>query len=155
MKYMKVEDVLIRTISYLVSKDEALIDMFLDSTDREIPIYYEYSQKAQAKMEMNPNDIIGYATNFHIVDTDNSSDGNYMAADVYINPLHPATHNFTNTLDNYGVSFKDGAYYELIRFTIYNKAFKEKVDAANLEKAKKNIEISNLDRLEENNDLQS
>ena len=132
MNYNKVEDVFIRTVKYLTTKDESLVGMFLNASDKMVPVYYEYAQKAKATEAISDNDKIGHATNFHIVD---GEDGGYVACDVYINPLHPATHNFTNTLDNYGVSFKDGEY-NLIRFTIYNKAFKEKVDAELLEKAK-------------------
>ena len=140
MTHEKFSNVFIRTVKYLNDKDAALVGMFLGAANKEIPIYYEYCQKKNSTQTLPSNDIVGYATNFHI-------DGDAMVGDVYINPSHPASFNFTNTLDNYGVginNINNELVFELSRFSIYNKEFKEQRDKAVLEST-----------LEENNDLQS
>ena len=106
------------------------------SNNKKIPIVYEYAQKTSSmklasapvrtKDEIEPSSIIGQASNIH-------QDGDNIVCDVELLPLNTLSEHFTGVIDNYVIKVigrnKDGEpNYDIVRFIVYDKNFKRKVD---------------------------
>lgn len=117
-----INNVQIRSVEYLNSKDVALVGSFLASNKSKIPIYYQYCQSKKPNEKIDEECRIGYATNFKVFNDD-------VVCDVQLNPLHVMAHHFCGVIDNYTVNVRDvdGTLKLVItRFIIYNKDFKRR-----------------------------
>ena len=118
-------NVVIRSIDYLRERD--LESAFLDVTNRgkRYPLYYQYCQKSRV-VEPDALDLIGYVYNIHLDKSNN------VVCNVMYNPLLTISANIGDVIDNYVVkinqSNKRRIKYELVRFVVYNKEFKKKVE---------------------------
>lgn len=117
----KKDQVLIRSTEYL--KDRNLLDIFLETT-RPIPIYYQYGQKSSA-VQLPDTNIIGYASNIR-------ESMNTVVCSVEIMDYKSLSSNFMGLIDNYTLKTlrgKDDKHdYEIVRFIVYDKELKRKVD---------------------------
>ena len=127
------ETAFIKQVEYLKKRD--WLRAFLFNKNR-IPIVYEYAQKTSEKKtsslsvrtkdEIESNSIIGYATNIR-------KDGTDVICDVELISANSLSNNFTGIIDNYVLKVngrcKGGEpKYDIVRFIVYDKEFKRKVD---------------------------
>ena len=123
----------IKQVEYL--KKRNWLQTFLTNNKR-IPIVYEYAQQASSmkttappvrtKDVIEPSSIIGYASNIH-------RDGDNVVCDVELVSLNKLSDHFMGVIDNYVIKItgrnKDGEpNYDIVRFIVYDKNFKRKVD---------------------------
>ena len=123
----------IKQVEYL--KQRNWLNAFL-SNDKKIPVVYEYAQKTSSsqlssrpvrvKDEIKSGTVIGYASNIH-------RDGDGVICDVDLIELNKLSDNFMGVIDNYVIKVtgrnKDGEpKYDIVRFIVYDKEFKRKVD---------------------------
>lgn len=123
----------IKQVEYL--KKRNWLHAFLSNKEK-IPIVYEYAQKASSaklasasirtKDEIESSSIIGYASNIH-------RDGDNVICNVDLLPLNTLSEHFMGVIDNYVIKItgrnKDGEpNYDIVRFIVYDKNFKRKVD---------------------------
>lgn len=116
-------DVLIRSVAYLDKRDKSLVNSFLARKEK-IPIYYHYCQTDTPPVNLNENNLIGYATNLHV-------DNGLLLCDVEIIHLLKLANNFDGTIDNFVLSInrQSDNFYTIDKFIVYDKEFKRKVDA--------------------------
>lgn len=126
----KFKKVFIRTIKSIEDKNDPLLyELFTQqqhNINKPIPIVYQYSQTYPIvkKPSESPEDIIGEVTSIY-----NDGTRIYCDATIY-DQLSKAIH-FNNVIDNYTIMVKnnkDDKMYKLVRFVIYDKEFKRKVD---------------------------
>lgn len=116
--------VTIRTLKYL--RLNKIYDVFIQSSDKQIPLYYQYNQTRLAKSSLPAEDIIGYVTNIRVKGPD-------MVCDVYLDDMKSKASNFIGIIDNYTMKIikdkdtKKDLNYEIVRFVVYDKDFKRKV----------------------------
>lgn len=112
---------LIRSTQYL--SDRGLLDVMLH-TENQIPIYYQYNQPSSFQVIPEKN-LIGYASNIR-------EEKGMVICTVTLDDMKSASSNFMGLIDNYTVKTKkttsSDVSYELIRFVVYDKEFKRKVD---------------------------
>ena len=117
--------VLIRSLDYL--RDRDIDSVFIDKKyeNKKYPLYYQYCQKNRV-VEPDVSDLIGYVTNIRVDENDN------VVCDVEWNPLLSNSIHIMGVIDNYVIKHnkdkRGNINYELIRFVVYNKDFKQKVE---------------------------
>lgn len=120
-----INNVLIRTSEYL--NERGLLELFL-STDKEIPLYYQYNQTSKTVRSLPEKDKIGVVTNIREIE-------DMVICTVQLDDMKIKSQNFMGLIDNYTLkTIKDNLdqqNYEIVRFVIYDKDFKRKVDEMN------------------------
>lgn len=120
----KITHVVIRTSEYL--KKREVYDVILSAKDREIPLYYQYAQTTITQSRLPEQYKIGTATNIR-------DENGVVYCDVTLNDLLSLSTHFDNVIDNYTLKTNKSKRnsdmdYELVRFVVYDKEFKRKVD---------------------------
>lgn len=133
---MSLTKALIREAEYL--KTRGLYDLFVNTKKQnEIPIYYQYNQTTITKPSLPEKDLIGFASNIR------EEDG-MVICDVILSPVKNKSKNFMGIIDNYTLKTiknnqrLDADNYEIVRFLVYDKDFKRKVDEKLHEQSKRN-----------------
>ncbi len=123
---MSLTKAMIREADYL--KTRGLYDLFVNTKkENEIPIYYQYGQTTITKPILPEKDRIGFASNIR------EEDG-MIICDVKLNPVKNKTKHFMGIIDNYTLKTTKGnkrldvSDYEIVRFVIYDRDLKRKVD---------------------------
>lgn len=138
--YVK-RSVLIRSLDYL--RDREIDSVFINDEykDKKYPLYYQYCQKNRV-VEPDVSDLIGYVKNIHV------DENNNVVCDVEWNPILANSVHLMGVIDNYVIKHnkdkKGNVNYELVRFVVYNKDFKKKVE----EKLMKEQETQNTNQEE-------
>lgn len=114
---------IVRSAEHL--KDRGILDVFLNHKTK-VPIYYQYCQTANPKKTVDEDNIIGYARNIR-------KEGHNIVCDVDLFVVNPLSANFESVIDNYTLTAirSNGSNltnYSIVRFNVYNKEFKRKVD---------------------------
>lgn len=131
---MSVSKALIREAEYL--KTRGIYDLFIN-TNREIPVYYQYNQTMLTRTSLPDKDLIGKAYNIR------EEDG-MIVCDIILDIMKNKSKNFMGLIDNYTLkTIKDNQRldvdnYEIVRFLVYDKDFKRKVDERLHEQSKRN-----------------
>lgn len=116
-----INSVPIRSSEYL--KNRGLYDVMVNTT-REIPLFYQYCKTTVTSGKLPEKNIIGYIRNIR------EEEGNVVCT-VILDDYKTLSKNFIGVIDNYTLkTFKGNSDqdYELIRFVVYDKEFKERVD---------------------------
>ena len=115
----------IRTVDYL--EHQNMIDAFRGIEDKTFNLYYQYNQLHNVNSRLPEEDMIGIVKNVR------ESDGS-IVCDVVLDDMRNKSSNFMGIIDNYTLKcIKDNdddsnVNYELVRFIVYDKEFKRKVD---------------------------
>lgn len=118
-----INNVVIRSASYL--KKREIYDVIMNAKNDNIPIFYQYNQLSNVQSKLPDQHIIGRTKNIKDVD-------GIVCCDIELYDTLTLSSNFCNIIDNYTLkTCKDNNSnhdYELVRFIVYDKEFKRKVD---------------------------